>query len=633
MMNRALLRGSLCRSCRYEAARSFSSISGTSISRHNLSSPLIYSHANGRPFSSVRRLRSDIPSVNSSELHQSVPNERDAQPETEPPTPTQNIPWYLQEETPVTESQPLSSRDHLPELPENPPSILPVLLEYTFKDLGLDELKLFDLRSLETPPAIGANAIMIIGTARSVKHLNVSADRLCRWLRTNYKLSPYADGLLGRNELKIKLRRKARRVRAASQSGAMMDEKDDGITTGWICVNAGVVKEAPAAEQEAAHQVFEGFGNINTGTRVVVQMFTEEKRAEVDLDGLWQGNLDRAERKKQRDSEVFANMPPQEVRAPRTTNRSSSDRDFRNVSRLPKGIPLEQRRGIHNTRHLRTRLSNESVDSLQGESVPAESAALAQIQTMCMEISRQQQTYTKEDLWRAFVDYSVCGYPLSEDLGLQVVSALLTKQPVGDKDANVSNGLLDNHVELALRALEQLSLRGTNVLNMKVLTMLYQAFSPEGLEVASQDRKAEKARSRISQLIGILKVPFDPEQARILMVSLFRNQDYNGFWTLWRKLPLDGSPRTAADYERLFELHAELGDERRARDCIATWVPMMAREDPPIVPQGLLLRHIMYCLVIVDPEIEQTASQGSTSNLARLWRDCRGKMLAENGQF
>ena len=151
--------------------------------------------------------------------------------------------------------------------------------------------------------------------------------------------------------------------------------------------------------------------------------------------------------------------------------------------------------------------------------------------------------------------------------------------------------------------------------------------------MASQDRKAEKARSRISQLIGILKVPFDPEQARILMVSLFRNQDYNGFWKLWRKLPLDGSPRTAADYERLFELHAELGDERRARDCIATWVPMMAREDPPIVPQGLLLRHIMYCLVIVDPEIEQTASQGSTSNLARLWRDCRGKMLAENGQF
>lgn len=561
-MNRALLRASLCRPRRFEATRSLSSIPGVSIPRHNLSSPLIYSHVNGRPFSSVHRLRSDIPSVNSSELHHQVPNEKDVQPETEAPAPTQNIPWYLQEETLATESQPLSSRDHLPELPENPPAMLPVLLEYTFKDLGLDELKLFDLRSLETPPAIGANTIMLIGTARSVKHLNVSADRLCRWLRTNYQLSPYADGLLGRNELKIKLRRKARRARAASQSGAMMDEKDDGITTGWICVYAGVVEEAPAAEQEAINLKFEGFGNIVAGTRVVVQMFTEEKRAEVDLDGLWQGNLDRAERKKKRDSEVIANMPPQEVRAPRTTNRPSSDRDFRNASRIPKDIPLEQRRGVHSTRHLRTRLSSESADSLQAESAPTESAALAQIQTMCMEISRKQQTYSKESLWKAFLDYSVRGYPLPEDLGLQVVSALLMKQPVGDQDIEVSSGLQDNHTELALRVLEQLSLRGTNVLNMKVLTMLYQAFSPEGLKVAPQDRKAEKARSRIFQLIGILKIPFDPEQARILMLSLFRNQDYDGFWKLWRKLPLDGSSRTAADYERLFELHAELGDQQ-----------------------------------------------------------------------
>lgn len=165
---------------------------------------------------------------------------------------------------------------------------------------------MYDLRHLETPPALGANVIMIIGTARSMKHLNVAADRLCRWLRSTYKLSPYADGLLGRNELKIKLRRKARRARLASQSGAIVDEKDDGITTGWICVNAGVVEEAPAAEEEAKIQGFEGFGAINAGTRVVVQMFTEDKRAEVDLDGLWRRNLERARWKKQRELDAEA---------------------------------------------------------------------------------------------------------------------------------------------------------------------------------------------------------------------------------------------------------------------------------------------------------------------------------------
>ncbi|BCR90430.1 RsfS/YbeB/iojap family protein [Aspergillus chevalieri] len=299
-MNRALMRGPLCQACRHDIVRSFSSFCGISTPRHSLPSSR-YTHVNARAFSSVPHLRSDI-SPNPLESHPPAPSDKNVQVDIETPAPPQHIPWYLQEETPIAESQSVSSRDHLPELPEDPPAILPILLEYTFKDLGLDNLKLFDLRHLETPPALGANVIMIIGTARSVKHLNVAADRLCRWLRSTYKLKPYADGLLGRNELKIKLRRKARRARIASQSGAIVDEKDDGITTGWICVNAGVVEEAPAAEQED-FQGFEGFGAINAGTRVVVQMFTEEKRAEVDLDGLWQGNLDRARRQKQRELE------------------------------------------------------------------------------------------------------------------------------------------------------------------------------------------------------------------------------------------------------------------------------------------------------------------------------------------
>ncbi|EYE96520.1 uncharacterized protein EURHEDRAFT_411028 [Aspergillus ruber CBS 135680] len=300
-MNQALMRGPLCHACRRDVVRTFSSFCGASIPRHSLP-PSRYTHVNTRAFSSVPCLRSDVPSIPPGSPPP-APSDKDTHIDNEMPAPSRHVPWYLQEETPIAESQPVLSRDHLPELPEDPPAILPTLLEHTFKDLGLDNLKLFDLRHLETPPALGANVIMIIGTARSVKHLNVAADRLCRWLRSTYKLSPYADGLLGRNELKIKLRRKARRARIASQSGAITDEKDDGITTGWICVNAGVVEEAPVVEQED-FQGFEGFGAINAGTRVVVQMFTEDKRTEVDLDGLWQGNLDRARRQKQRELEA-----------------------------------------------------------------------------------------------------------------------------------------------------------------------------------------------------------------------------------------------------------------------------------------------------------------------------------------
>lgn len=657
--------------------RSISSISGIAAPLRGLPMSPIYSHL--RSFSSAPRLQ----------LPDSL-DEKDSNLESGTSAPAQSVPWYLQEDVSPAESQPVSSRDQLPELPEDPPAILPVMLEYTFKDLGLDELKLFDLRSLETPPALGANVIMVIGTARSVKHLNVAADRLCRWLRSTYKLSPYADGLLGRNELKIKLRRKNRRARLASQSGRMTDDRDDGITTGWICVNAGVVEEpSAAAQEEAKNQGFEGFGAISTGTRVVVQIFTEEKRAEVDLEGLWQATLDRAARQRQRDAQSnTTTSSPEEVRGPSSTSRLFSDYGFRNPPRSAVNTPPVQTRGLHSSRNSRTPLNSdvdktqeipiqdptyypdalsytdfttsliEYVSGLPNEKAQLElgagpddrastlflrrfyhnpagisdrSATLAQIQLMCVAIAKQHEAYTKERLWRAFMDFSVCGYDMPEELGLQVVSALLAKRSASNQNVESPSRLLDADKELALRALEHLSLRGTNVVNMKMLAMLYAAVSPEGLHTVLPDSKDGQALSRLSQLIHLLDIPFDPEQARILMPLFFRNHDYDGFWKLWQKLPLGGTSRLATDYEELFGLHAELGDERRARDCLSTWVPMMAREEPPIELEGLLLRHVMYCVVIADPDIEHTASTGPQSDLTRLWAECCERMLAEGG--
>jgi Ribosomal silencing factor during starvation len=197
-------------------------------------------------------------------------------------------------------------------------------LHNLYQTLGLDAITVLDLRHLTSPPpALGANLIMILATARSIKHLNVSADRFCRWCRATYKLRPYADGLLGRNELKLKLRRRARRQRLAASVGNTVDGnerglgRDDGITTGWICVNLGPVDEVEVSadsDQEAASteidgqeeeeeeyqnpaSSFVGFGSRSTAPRIVVQMFTEEKRAEMDLEGLWDVRQSRRARK------------------------------------------------------------------------------------------------------------------------------------------------------------------------------------------------------------------------------------------------------------------------------------------------------------------------------------------------
>ena len=222
--------------------------------------------------------------------------------EDAPQEPTSSIPWYLQIDTPQRASNPLLERHQLPPLPPQPPPLLKPLLEHISVDLGLDDLTLFDLRKIDPPPALGANLLMVIGTARSEKHLHVSADRFCRWLKVTHKLSPYADGLLGRGELKLKLRRKARRAKLLSNVGSSETAAaDDGLRTGWICVNVGTIQDGrDTVENFTEQEGYVGFGSQMGGAKVVVQMLTQEKREELDLESLWGKMLKRQERKEGR---------------------------------------------------------------------------------------------------------------------------------------------------------------------------------------------------------------------------------------------------------------------------------------------------------------------------------------------
>ncbi|RMJ22616.1 hypothetical protein PHISP_06522 [Aspergillus sp. HF37] len=511
---------------------------------------------------------------------------------------------------------------------------------------------------------------MVIGTARSVKHLNVSADRLCRWMRSSWKLTPYADGLLGRSELKIKLRRKARRARAATQAGAILEEKDDGITTGWICVNAGVVQEDPN-QPTLKEQGIEGFGSISRGVRVVAQIFTDEKRADVNLEGLWEKRLEQSEREKQRLLDDDSEAPAEEVRDPAVENRPTSDHVFGHFPRPRTNLLFEQRRGLHHRRRVKIP-PNEDVEhklsvffddqssgpearkgltasgatmtylfdylsSLPDERVRSElgtgpedsestlflrifrqrqseicqqDAALAQVLLLCTAITRKHPSYPKQNLWTEFVDYARCGYVVFDDMGLLIISALLTERPV---EAAVDGYAIPaSDIELALRVCEQLSIQGTDLLNMKVFNMLYNAArhaSPSS--VGTQDRGTgarNEALVRIPRVVEAFEIPFDPEESRIFMWSLFEEKDYTGFWELWRRLPLNDSPRTTTDYEQLFQRHAELGDGRRAKECVATWLPMMKEENPPVPEHWAIMQHVQACNALRDVQGDQMAS-------------------------
>ncbi|KAF9694517.1 hypothetical protein EKO04_007433 [Ascochyta lentis] len=219
------------------------------------------------------------------------------------------VPWYLKQKS--VPRAPFQAAV-VPDLPTNPPPILKDLLEYVAVTAGLDDLSLLDLRNLDPPPALGPKLIMIIATARSERHLHVAADRFTRWLRREHGLKADADGLLGRNELKIKLRRKAKRMRMLANVGGAMPEGniDDGIRTGWICCTLSKVEAHPDDTHMPGDDVkeFVGFREVKPGVNIVVQMFTEEKRAETDLETLWGGVLRTRKREERSADEVLREL-------------------------------------------------------------------------------------------------------------------------------------------------------------------------------------------------------------------------------------------------------------------------------------------------------------------------------------
>jgi hypothetical protein len=178
----------------------------------------------------------------------------------------------------------------------------------------MDDLLLYDLRQLDPPPALGSSLIMLLCTARSEKHLHVSADRFCRYLRREHHLRANAAGLLGRNELKIKLRRKAKRMKMLANVGGAEPEGnlDDGIRTGWICCTVGKIPAHPddkgVVGARGEGEGFVGFSDVKPGVNIVVQMFTEEKREEIDLEALWGGVLKTHERNEGKAEEMVRNL-------------------------------------------------------------------------------------------------------------------------------------------------------------------------------------------------------------------------------------------------------------------------------------------------------------------------------------
>jgi Ribosomal silencing factor during starvation len=159
-----------------------------------------------------------------------------------------------------------------------------------------------DLRNVDPSPALGANLIMILGSARSGQHVHAFSDRFCRWLRSEHKIRPSPDGLLGRQQLKVMKRRAAKKIRAMALAGAtgFEDRIDRSIgVPDWVCVHLGSVPAAPGSivTVQKTREGFIGFDDNANSVTLVVQILTEERRAELELEDYWNFKLDKSRSK------------------------------------------------------------------------------------------------------------------------------------------------------------------------------------------------------------------------------------------------------------------------------------------------------------------------------------------------
>ena len=592
-----------------------------------------------------------------------------------------SLPWYLREAQPTLRQielpDELAERQKLPDLPPHAPPVLQPLLEHLSVDIGLDDLHMLDLRRIDPPPALGANLIMIIGNARSEKHLHTSADRLCRWLRSTYKLRPDADGLLGRNELKLKLKRRARAMKMLANVNATERlNKDNGINTDWVCVNVGQVEPAEGTPKFVPPKPgFVGFGSQTNKVTLVVQMFTEEKRAEMNLEGLWNTvqkikDREKADREAESPEPELATEVDTDLDSPEAQELVSAlSQDAHAPSRRAmKAYKSVQTRGFHDNAHLKTASAADAVPSLwhteirsitENANSPSQNTKelLHEIQSVRSEdalknlgrgaedfastsflsqfyrsIPLQPQTVHWECLAEMYLHAAKLGH---SGYSAEHMSSLLSRIQLSTTDISENVFLAafkamliplarsvsvrepyKHYFTRAVRVLELMENYGYDPLSPQIVVCLDEAFTPASTN-SSDDPLHDEMVSIHDQLHDVVDdasvTPLDEHFYKQLLSSCARLNHWRGFWNIWHGMARRSLARSGDLYRLAFSAVARSGHQHRCLAALRSCVPQMRREEPVVqLYDASLAEAIQKCILVAEPEIQvQAGSAGS----------------------
>lgn len=717
MMSKALLKCVRCQGCRTEAVRSILGLSATTtVSRTARTGPIGLAQSQ-REFSQLtsrgENEEAHNDSVNSaeSETQELEPSSAQTTPQS---IPESHVPWYLQDEMQEILPQSPKRRQLLPALPDNPPPILDGCLHNLSDTLGVDDLALFDLRDIDPPSALGANLIMIIGTVRSFKHLNSASDRFCRWLRREHKLRPDADGLLGRQELKLKLRRKARKAKLASTVGAEITDLDDGIVTRWICINVGSIADGRPASAIPRAPGFVGFGTQSPTCQLVVQLMTEDKRAELDLETLWGGLLRHRQPMPIIEREAIESVDPTELERSKTLSRvtymNHQKRELhttlarrselasgnciaesslllkqaplpvftlpygkegvwkkwnepstvppyqygplQTISSMPKEELIEAL-GQGPTDRSSTEILRQYHACISKHEFPYKEALRFELVRLAVEIGHPN--YTKEDLYRAFLNLSLSEFNISLTHMTKIIDTFLLYRPPTQIDPQNPSDLRLSEEDLnyALKVISHMALRGRQPFDTNILSRLHRAamfqvpvyikpksiapgttYTENAYPVSEEVyRVANTAQRRIRKVMRLGFTLFSAKEFPMLLQLHLNQAEYNLFWDVWRRSTILGIRRTREVYLLVFEMMAARANEKMIMEMIWNIVPMMEREFVPVELDKDLAKALMACLLVVEPKLRTTLDDSGISHVKgpifELWNKCIRTMLRE----
>ncbi|TQN70483.1 ATPase synthesis protein 25 [Colletotrichum shisoi] len=492
-------------------------------------------------------------------------------PAEEPASEKEETPWFLEVDPPT--HAPTQQASPLPELPDSSPPILEPLLKYVYEEMGLDDLSLLDLRALDPPPALGPNLLMLFATARSERHLHVSSSRLVKWLRHHHRIEANADGLIGPGELKTKLRRMRRKAKLLGSGATSATGGDDGISTGWICVNLGTSGSAYSESARFdAQGKMSGFGGPVNGSTVVVQVMTESRRNELDLERLWSQQLIRSQAQERKVAEETSEYHNRFGKLPTTA-------DVR--ARKPNYTKRTQARSFSTLPPRPT----EAAEQAPAEAAGAGITPSADSNSVADPLNKTRQHVNKIRWDGAQVSLPEC---------LDLLRAIFRSPAASDAHAQ-------SQADLATEVITTMHERGMPIMDHEMLVTMIEAIADSGAQ-------AEKIRSIQSNLEMVMLQGTQSSPTEVQLVRLLKAYAAQGnweqFWETWSVPARYSQRRGPMMYREVFALSSHTRNKARCIETLRKCVQEMRLEQPPVLPDNTVWPDLKACIWNADPDAE-----------------------------